>query len=230
MMKSACKWLGLVLALASAGAAAQTGTVPLDSGTPPTGLTNSNITEVNGNVGIGTTSPSTQLEIKSPLENDMFKVGTWSDSNNQMYWTTQAGGTLVIGAQDYYGTNAVGRSDLWGTYIYLHGNVFPSTLTINSTGSATDINHQYPSGSVSFYDSDWNGSGVNADISSIYMTPKNGLSYYAGMEFQPFSNLGGLPVFHLWSHYTGSSVAFDGARIAADDNLPTHALRADAYK
>jgi hypothetical protein len=63
MMKSACKWLGLVLALASAGAAAQTGTVPLDSGTPPTGLTNSNITEVNGNVGIGTTSPGKALTV-----------------------------------------------------------------------------------------------------------------------------------------------------------------------
>lgn len=38
----------------AATAAAQTGTVPLDNGTPPSGLTNSNITEVNGNVGIGT--------------------------------------------------------------------------------------------------------------------------------------------------------------------------------
>lgn len=54
-------WLGL--AMMAATAAAQTGTVPLDSGTPPTGLTNSNITEVNGNVGIGTTSPQFGLSV-----------------------------------------------------------------------------------------------------------------------------------------------------------------------
>ena len=57
MSKLANRWLGLVLALASVGAAAQTGTVPLDAGTPPSGLTNSSITEVNGSVGIGTTNP-----------------------------------------------------------------------------------------------------------------------------------------------------------------------------
>ncbi len=51
-------WLGL--AMMAATAAAQTGTVPLDSGTPPSGMTNSNITEVNGNVGIITCMPRQQ--------------------------------------------------------------------------------------------------------------------------------------------------------------------------
>jgi hypothetical protein len=54
-------WLGL--AMMAATAAAQTGTVPLDAGTPPTGMTNSNITVSNGNVGIGTTSPGGILGI-----------------------------------------------------------------------------------------------------------------------------------------------------------------------
>ena len=44
--------IAICLAAFAISAAAQTGTVPLDNGTPPTGLTNSNITEVNGNVGV----------------------------------------------------------------------------------------------------------------------------------------------------------------------------------
>ena len=46
--------LAFCLAAFAVSASAQTGTVPLDAGTPPTGLTNSSITELNGNVGIGT--------------------------------------------------------------------------------------------------------------------------------------------------------------------------------
>ena len=48
--------IAICLAAFAASAAAQTGTVPLDNGTPPSGLTNSNITVSNGNVGIGTAS------------------------------------------------------------------------------------------------------------------------------------------------------------------------------
>ena len=44
-------------------AAAQTPTVPLDNGTAPSGFTNSTIYEANGNVGIGTTSPITTLDV-----------------------------------------------------------------------------------------------------------------------------------------------------------------------
>ena len=61
MSRNVVAWLGL--AMMSVAAAAQTGTVPLDNGTPPTGLTNSNITEVNGNVGIGPASPSYPLDV-----------------------------------------------------------------------------------------------------------------------------------------------------------------------
>ena len=53
--------VAICIAAFAMSAAAQTGTVPLDAGTPPSGLTNSNITELNGNVGIGTTSPGNTL-------------------------------------------------------------------------------------------------------------------------------------------------------------------------
>ena len=62
MMK---RQLGLasLMAVLAASAVGQTGTVPLDNGTPPSGMTNSNITVSNGNVGIGTTNPQVPLDI-----------------------------------------------------------------------------------------------------------------------------------------------------------------------
>jgi hypothetical protein len=55
--------LAFCIAAFAMSAAAQTGTVPLDAGTPPSGLTNSSITELSGNVGIGTTSPGGSLSV-----------------------------------------------------------------------------------------------------------------------------------------------------------------------
>jgi len=68
-------------------AAAQTGTVPLDAGTPPSGLTNSSITESNGNVVIETTAPGTLLNIvKSTQTNetvlDYLRINGGSDPTN----------------------------------------------------------------------------------------------------------------------------------------------------
>lgn len=68
MSRSACKWLGLYLALASVGSAAQTvagsgttNTVPVFTGTSTVG--NSPITVSGGNVGIGTTQPIATLDV-----------------------------------------------------------------------------------------------------------------------------------------------------------------------
>jgi hypothetical protein len=68
MTKSACVWLGVVFALTSMGAAAQTvtgsgttNTVPVFTGTSTVG--NSPITVSGGNVGIGTTSPGSTFQV-----------------------------------------------------------------------------------------------------------------------------------------------------------------------
>lgn len=53
----------LMAAMMISAATAQTGTVPLDTGTAPSGMTNSNITVSNGNVGIGTTNPQYTLDV-----------------------------------------------------------------------------------------------------------------------------------------------------------------------
>ncbi len=118
MTKSACMWLGVVLALASAGAAAQTGTVPLDSGTPPTGLTNSNITEVNGNVGIGTTSPGYPLEIST-------------SSNQQSLGITNGGATAYGG---YIGQRLVAANSRQGLIVSGTGS-----LTLNAQSFNIDF-------------------------------------------------------------------------------------------
>jgi hypothetical protein len=83
----------LVLALASTGAAAQTGTVPLDSGTPPSGLTNSNITVSNGNVGIGTASPSTALDVNGgvSVEGNTLYLRSPGDSYHHIRYGTVGG-------------------------------------------------------------------------------------------------------------------------------------------
>ena len=57
----------ICIAAFAVSAAAQTGTVPLDTGTPPSGLLNSNITVSNGNVGIGTTNPAYNLDVTGQI-------------------------------------------------------------------------------------------------------------------------------------------------------------------
>lgn len=58
--------IGLGLVLMTMGAAAQSGTVPLYSGSTYSG--SSNITEQNGNVGMGTTTPSVLLEVNGNVK------------------------------------------------------------------------------------------------------------------------------------------------------------------
>jgi len=84
MSKSVCMWLGLCLALASAGAAAQTvtgsgtsGTVPVFTGTSTIGNPSTPIVvSSSGNVGIGTPSPGATLDVYGNAGSASINVGT----------------------------------------------------------------------------------------------------------------------------------------------------------
>lgn len=81
-------------------AAAQSGTVPLDNGTAPSGLTNSNITEVNGNVGIGTTTPTVGILSVQTGTNlaSLYLAGSNLDPAGNPPLTSMVNGGLVIGS------------------------------------------------------------------------------------------------------------------------------------
>jgi hypothetical protein len=93
-------WVAIAL---SVGAAAQTGTVPLDSGTAPTGLTNSNITLSSGNVGIGTTSPQTALDVNGGIFIRGYST-TDTQGTNVGQWTELGQCTVTI---QYQGCNTI---------------------------------------------------------------------------------------------------------------------------
>lgn len=130
MTKSAWIWLGLVLALASAGAAAQTYTVPMDSGTAPSGLTNSNIYQLNGNVGIGTANPAESLRIQTPAGTTTSTFGM--SANGALPWadftitrTDYQTGLGQVAFMEGYG----GANFSWG-----HGAMSGGTVTAMQLG------------------------------------------------------------------------------------------------
>ena len=112
-MKKHMNLAWLVLALMVATAAAQTGTVPLDAGTPPSGLTNSSITELNGNVGIGT-SPKSLLHGYQAATN---AVGQMQSSVQGAYWAviTPTVGTNVY--RGFVGADGTSNHFLVGQYV-----------------------------------------------------------------------------------------------------------------
>jgi hypothetical protein len=103
----------ICIAAFAMSAAAQTGTVPLDAGTPPSGLTNSNITELNGNVGIGTTNPLTKLHVNNGT-NRNFLVTT--DANQ-----LGTAGTAIGSFND--GATAYAPLSILGSTISMNGSV-----------------------------------------------------------------------------------------------------------
>jgi hypothetical protein len=106
-MHKTVKMVGLYAALAAASAAAQTvagsGTpnyIPMFSGStsPSTTLTNSAITESNGNVGIGTTTPDSLLEVGNPSIGNSFHSavgGGYAGLFENVYTGYGAGGILL---------------------------------------------------------------------------------------------------------------------------------------
>jgi hypothetical protein len=127
-------WLGLGLALASVGAAAQTvtgsgttGTVAVFTGSSTVGSTTTPITVTSaGNVGIGTTAPGANLDIESPTGNATFILSSqsnytaaWLYSFNNVGWegnfwsSRRARGTGSSPVAVQHG-DMIGAFDLWG--------------------------------------------------------------------------------------------------------------------
>jgi len=107
MSKLAKMWLGLVLALASAGAPAQTavqtsgttsaGTVPVFGPTSNTTVTNSPISVSGSNVGIGTTAPNGLLDVKGPSVDFVVSGRNLDPSINYPLTFLENSGSLLEG-------------------------------------------------------------------------------------------------------------------------------------
>jgi len=136
MKKSACMWLGLSLALVSAGAVAQTvtgsgtvNTVPLFNGAST--VTNSAITQSTGGfigIGLGSTSPGVPLTVWGP-------AWTWSLSNN-------SAAPVWVGKTGAAGGISFARSSDGGPqgYIGYQGSGDSANFSISSGGGAGNLN------------------------------------------------------------------------------------------
>jgi len=145
MSKSACMWLGLGLALASVGAAAQTtvtnsnngvsGAVPVYSGTATLGPGSSSPISVSGsNVGIGATNPQASLQIGTygPY---LYPGGGGLATD---YASSGIGFNLYYGSDGYWHTTSDGANG--GGYT-LFGNTAGSLylLDVLSAGNVSQV-------------------------------------------------------------------------------------------
>jgi hypothetical protein len=183
--------LGICFAALAVSAAAQSGTVLLDSG-------NSNITELNGNVGIGTTAPSAALDLHGGFMRALTNPGQYTLS--QIDGASSPIGDSGIGS--IFGGDFLLRS-FWGVAVDINngglGDGGPqytripgtSSFTINSRSNSTTfqtlftvrnsgnvgIATQNPRGSFDVYGSNpslYLGSPANTGISQLIMDHTSG--------------------------------------------------------
>jgi hypothetical protein len=115
-------------------------------------LANGNVVAPGGNVGIGTTAPSSPLTVVSSntyvpaLFQDSSNFGTWMELNN-----TSTGGhnwaILSAGSANAEGAGNLGITNFTGnSNIYLEGNVKTNTLSVNNDTPMSSNPHMAFSG------------------------------------------------------------------------------------
>jgi hypothetical protein len=181
MRKSAWMWLGLSLALASVAAAQTVNQIPkyITSST----FGDSVITELNGNVGIGTTAPSSYpLDVNGTIR---------SDSGTVIIGTSTSGdqGLLLPRGANTGGPNAIAAFPGWNPnllYINTYSSAGPElsfSAGTQITGNAFVTGQLVPSGGIVFAD--------GSTQSSAY-TPSTGINIG---DNQTKIGYGGIPAF-----------------------------------
>lgn len=227
------RMLGMAIGIVAfaMSAAAQTGTVPLDAGTPPAGLTNSTITVLNGNVGIGTPNPSAHLDINpdnSPGTAKFMNFDYDSTGNNNYGSFRQEFNTLTLEGGSFGGN--IQLTPYFGSSYNANAG-----LTVNNSGNV-GIGTANP--------------GVQLDIAYGNITPST-LQYTnlrvapastsgafngngAGIALSSSTNIGILPVAGissaLWNGGTGTTDYSGGFLISTKntgDSAPVSRVAVD---
>lgn len=160
MVHKQIKFIPLCLALFATGAVAQTtvtgtgtaNTIPLFTGSSILG--NSNITQLSGKVGIGTTSPAYPLDVNGAIR-VLGSAGFLFSSNNSVYLKESYGPQFGLGdGSSSYGANFLNSSGTSVMYVRSDGNVGIGTTAPASTLDVATNASQSPSGGLSVRGSD----------------------------------------------------------------------------